>query len=333
MADVDVTRPESVSSALRAIELRKKDFVVEVIRPKNYQELLRLWLDRQDPAVRSQAIEALERAAPDELRAAIRSFALGVRLATDSNESTVAVWNDRLASDLADVDVMRPESVSRALRAIELLKKDFVVLVIRPKNYRELLRLWLYTMGAIMVASLLIGDQSILSECQNLSTLSTRSDPPSAGESLFDVVAHFCGVTHGHFFGYIAFRYAAYGVLMGTALFGSLSSAQARFADPAAVGGLLTRPILRVVLSLAIAYILALLVASGKLSFDILGFNINHDLDSGDHQGFRDPTSLFAIGMSAAMAADVYLNRIAEALRKSAKSFLGTSPQADKPDF
>jgi hypothetical protein len=261
-----------------------------------------------DPAGRSATLAALERAAPSELRAAIRSFILGVRLATDSNESTVGVWSDRLASDLADVDVTRPESVSSALRAIELLKTDFVALVVRPLTYRKLLHLWVYTIVAIVAAYGLMGDPSIFSLCARYID----------GENI-------CGAIHGHFFGYIAFRYAAFGVLIGTALFGSFSSARARFADPSGVGDLLTRPILRVVLSLAIAYVLALLVASGKLSFDILGFKVGIDRDKFGNQGFRDAAALFVIGISAAMAADVYLNRIVEALRKSANSVLGNA--------
>ena len=202
------------------------------------------------------------------------------------------VWQDRLASDLANVDVARPESVTSALQAIELLKTDFVALVIRPKKYRQLLWLWVYTIVVVVVTYSLIGDESILSWC--------------ARNAHLGLISSLCNDTQGHLVRYIAFRYAAFGVLIGAALFGSLSSARAGFADPDAAGGMLTRPILRVVLSLAIAYVAAMLVASGKLSFNILGPDVSQDWlvpETKKDPGFRNAAALFGIGISAAIAA------------------------------
>lgn len=263
-------------------------------------------------AERPANVEALERVVPDEVRDAIRCFLLGVHLATGSDKNQVAAWSDRLVADLGHLDFSRSEAVASSQRTIELLERDFASLVIRPRSYQYLLRLWLWTMLAILVAYVLMGEQSAFSVCE-------RYVP-------FELIKGLCGDTHGHFFGYIAFRYAAFGVLMGAALFGSLSSARTRFTDPDSDEGVLARPVMRVVVSLAIAYILALLVASGKLGFDLLGFKVDRDIiftNNVRQQGFRDAGALFAIGISAAIATEVYLNRIVAAMRNTANSVLG----------
>lgn len=274
-----------------------------------------------NPAERPANIEALERIAPDEVRDAIRTFLLGVRLAAGSDKSQVAAWSDRLVADLAHLDLSRPESIPSSKKAIELIERDFVSLVIRPRSYRYLLRLWGYTILAIVVAYVLMGDRGLFLVCME--------KIPNSGW-LLGVVKNVCGDTHGHFYGYIAFRYAVFGVLMGAALFGSMRSAETRFTDLESDESVLIRPVTRVIVSLAIAYLLALFVASGKLSFNLLGFKVHNDFKQAiEHckpvlqPGFRDSAALFAIGISAAIATEIYLNRIVAAMRSSAESAFG----------
>lgn len=273
-------------------------------------------------AKRPQNIVDLERRVTDDLRSEIRSFVLAVRVATDFDEVVVGNWCDQLVVDLDDCVPQTPESSERAKNAIELLKRDFASAVVRPRAYQYLLRLWLSTIVALVAVYLFTGEYSVFALC----------DSPRAGHAIQD----FCQATHGHFYGYISFRYAAFGVLIGTALLGSLSMAQGRSINSDG-DTLLTRPMLRVVVALAIAYVLAALVASGKLSLNLLGFKIESDvltriIDGREvkQQGFRDAAALLVIGISAAFATEVYLSRFVEALRGGAQSIFPTPPNGDE---
>lgn len=295
----------------------------------------------------SARIEALERVVPDEVREAMRSFLLGVQVFAEKNDNIVSAWRIRLEEQLEGATSSDPETVSRAKQTIALLKREFEWLEIRPRVYNYLLRMWLGTIFAIFVTYVLVGEGTLLGECASSGT----GDPSLVGD--------LCKATYGHLVGYIAFRYAIFGVLLGTALLGSFNIARARFAAFDNEDTLLSKPVLRGIVAIAIAYVLSHFVASGKLGVNMLGFEISQDFHSswdcprkeGDHcgsppkgfegtdkptekeeagatyccfelrqAGFRDAAALFAIGISAAIATEVYLRRILEALRGAAES-------------
>lgn len=260
----------------------------------------------------------------EKVRDAAHSFVLGVKLATDGDSRQTRYWYDRLATDLSGLDPQTPEE--QLIARIRRLKEDVVVSVIRPANYAKILRLWLWTVLLGILTSLLIGDQSLLTACEGLAKgFVAASGPDSNLAIVVGRAQEFCGSVQGHFNGYIAFRYAAFGTLLGGALFGSFSTAKAQFVDGETVGDSLTRPVLRGIIALALAYVLSMLVAGEKLDFDLLGFAIKSDRNAAGDPGFRNAISLFVIGLSAAMAADVYLRRLVESFRASAETAFVTT--------
>jgi hypothetical protein len=289
----------------------------------------------------SEKIEALKRAAPD-LRDPIDSFLLGIYISSNSDDSTLSAWRSRLEQELQGVSADDPGSIRTATLIIELLKREFAWIVIRPRAYRHLLYLWLGTIVAVVSTYALIGDGGFFDTC-----------------SRWPIVNETCMATYGHFFGYISFRYAAFGVLIGIALLGSSNIAGARFAALDDNETLLSKPPLRAIIASVIAYILCLFIASGKFEINLLGFRVAQDISyetkctdrdvnscgppppgfegtkpierqgpdgkadccfSIPQPGFRDAVALFAIGISAAIATEIYLHRIVEAMRGAAES-------------
>ena len=290
----------------------------------------------------SDKIEALEHTIPCDLRDAIRSFLLGIEISSNGDKNSVAAWRTRLEEELEGVSAENPDPISRAKQSIDLLRRDFAWLEIRPRAYRYLLSLWVQTMVAAIVTYALLSQGGLLDTC--------------GSHWGSDVIGQICQATSGHFIGYIAFRYTVFGVLIGTALFGSFNVAATQFADLSNDDTLLSRPPLRIIVALALAYILSLFVASGKLGINILGMQVKQDIyentrcfektgpkcgatppgfegiDATERPGspnpyccfvlpqpgFRDAAALVAIGLAAAVATEVYLRRLVDAMRGAA---------------
>lgn len=243
--------------------------------------------------------------APKTVRIAMDDFLLGVAVDSKSNHKIIAEWRDRLMLELKDIHFEEPKSDGNALAAIDQLKKEFIVLVSQKKQYGELLRFWSLTALLCLVVHGLLGESGLLDIC--------KSTPP------FSVI-------HGHFFGYISFRYAMYGVLIGNALIFSYRRSAPRFDSRYYFNqSLLKRPILNLIIGFVLTYILARLVAEGSLSVQIFGLAITRQFNGSYQPGFRDSSALFILGLAAGIAADIFLQRLVSTARKSAESIFGTA--------
>ena len=190
-------------------------------------------------------------------------------------------------------------------RAVELLNREFVALDVNPRTHRDLILLWGFTMLLALLVDVMTGEQSLFHRCELGSTGYLQS---------------LCASIQGHLYGYIAFRYTLYGVLIGNALITSYNRAAKPFDDHHKI---LTHPGLNLVIGSVIAYVLARMVADGTLSFDVLGLTVARTRDYLHNPVFQQSGKLFLIGLSACMASDIYLRRLVGAARRAAASIFG----------
>ena len=226
---------------------------------------------------------------PDSVRKEARTFELGVGVSSQFSKPIVARWRTRLEEELKSA-----HSEDDGIARIESLKAEYLATEMRPKQYRSLLGLWggTFVAGGLLVY-FLFGEHSV---CKNLSTA-------------------FCSEFYGHFFGYIAFRYAMYGVLIGFALRISFDEARTSFGKERTV---LSRPALSLMLGSVLAYVLARLVAEGKLSLNLFGIVLGRT-ETASGPVFQDSAALLLIGLLAGIASDVLLEKIISNARSAAE--------------
>ena len=222
-----------------------------------------------------------QRVLPALVLKAARAFQRGVGISSQFREPVMEKWRCRLHDELESVS-----SEADGLERIESLKGEFLQRELGPRRYRSLLILWAATLvlGGLVVAEL-FGESSV---CR-------------------DVHGGFCDEFYGHFIQYIAFRYAMYGALLGFALRISLDEADLTFGKPRAF---LTRPALSLILGSVLAYLLARLVAEGKLSVNLFGIAIQRGINGQNGPFFTDSGALFLIGLLSGIASDVLLQRV-----------------------
>jgi hypothetical protein len=263
------------------------------------------------PLTRSEALEIEGRPLnPAEnltngAQRALEDFLFAVQVFHRRHPSRIGDWDLRLRASIDRIDKATSTGDAHVRRAIDSLRREFIALDVRPRTYVDLMLLWVTTMLLALVVDATTGEQSVFRHCEINSVGYLQS---------------LCGSIQGHLWGYIAFRYALYGVLIGNALIVSYNRAAKPLDENQSI---LTRPGLNLVIGSVIAYVLARMVADGTLSFSVLGLTVAHTTNDLNNPVFHHSGMLFLIGLSACMASDVYLRRLVGAARRAAASILG----------
>jgi len=218
---------------------------------------------------------------PEAVRKAAQAFERGIGVSSRFRDSVMQRWRRRLQDELDTAG-----SEADGLERIESLKIEFFQTEVEPRRYWSLLAVWIGTMvlGGLVVAAL-FDERSV---CQGIH-------------------GGFCDEFYGHFVGYIAFRYAMYGVLIGCALRISAVESQIGFGQPRAM---LTRPAVGLILGSVLAYLLARLVAEGRFSLNVFGMAIERGMNPPNSPFFTDSGALFLLGLMSGIASDVLLQSV-----------------------
>lgn len=261
----------------------------------------------------SETLNGVNESASSTVRIEIVRFISVVKIFYGDDQTKIKQWEKKIRDDIEEFNLeYRNSDEKEMLAIIELVKQEFVAHEIGPKTYRYLVWLWIWTLVGCLVAFALFGGDGLLAPFQETKLI---------------------GAIYGHFYCYIAFYYALVGVLIGNALLVTYRDAKSEFIDLYKKADLLARPVLRMVVGFAIAYILARLVAEDLLSFKLLGFEITHtnaDVCGGSNtaSNFQNNGTLFVIGLFASIASDIYLMKLIDSMRRSADSVLSSrAPQ------
>lgn len=249
------------------------------------------------------ALSEIEKKVPPKLRRNIDSFSRGVGAFCRGDQERKVKWEADLAADLSNIDLTRGEGVADAAESIAYFKQQFLEREVNPDNFRSFVVLWLTTFGLSIAVQLVLGEGGLLDKCSRLATD-------------WSAMINFCSATYGHFYSYISFRYALYGVLIGNALLFTYRKAVMRFDDLIIARNLLARPMANLLVASMLSYAIARLVAEGLVQVKLLGVEIQRATDP---YRFDNSGMLFLLGLFAAIASDNYLRRLIEAARRSAE--------------